>query len=234
MAEQIVSDLIMKFVGDDGQEIEGEVNTKLNLRRSAMLMGFAEGKMFEVESFTFKAGIGGEDLDELAEQTKAHEERKTKKVNKALKQVADQTGAKIDNIPNYGGSGFKKFRSNEGETSYPVDIKPIEFTRSIDKSSAILMQYCIKRRVFKSATLIKRKAAGGAAAGEVFLRFDFNTVLIKTIEWDNDDPIKETCEFVCRAVTIHYLPQLPDGSLGAPKQAFWSASPTLKPEILRA
>ena len=34
------------------------------------------------------------------------------------------------------------------------------------------------------------------------------------LDWDDGEPIKETVEFVCRAVTIHYLPQLPDGSLG--------------------
>lgn len=39
------------------------------------------------------------------------------------------------------------------------------------------------------------------------------------MEWDNEDPVKETVEFVCHAVTIHYLPQLPDGTLGAAKQA---------------
>ena len=26
--------------------------------------------------------------------------------------------------------------------------------------------------------------------------------------------VEETCEFVCRSVTISYRPQLPDGSLG--------------------
>jgi len=39
------------------------------------------------------------------------------------------------------------------------------------------------------------------------------------VEWDNEDPVKDTVEFVCHAVTIHYLPQLPDGTLGAAKQA---------------
>jgi hypothetical protein len=88
-----------------------------------------------------------------------------------------------------------------------------------------MWKYCIDRISYDSATLIKRKAAGGALSGEVFLRLDFTKVLMIGIDWDQDEPIKEKCKFISRAVTLHYRPQLPDGSLGAPKQAFWTMNP---------
>ena len=231
MAEQIVSDLIMKFETETGA-IEGETLTQLTLSRSPMWMGFTPGKMFEVASFTFKTGINGEDADEAAEKAKKQQDQNTARTNQNIQQLAAHANMNLPGLKIRSGMGFAKFRAGAEGTAYPVDLKPVEFSRTIDKSSPTMLQHCINRKVFKSATLIKRKAAGGPSAGEVFLRFDFNTVLLKQVEWDNEEPIKENCEFVCRAVTIHYLPQLPDGTLGAAKQAFWSASPTLKPLIL--
>ena len=226
MAEQIVSDLVMKFVGDDGVPINGETTTELNLRKAPMSTGFIKGKMFEIQSFTFKTGIGGEDQDEAGKKQQDHSEQLTKSVQAMLEQAQQHgipfSGIKTPKMPK--SVSYRDFRENRNSsTKYPVDMKPMEFTRNIDLSSPIMLDYCIKRRIFRSASLIKRKAAGSAASGEVFLRFDFKTVLIKSIDWTNDEPIKESCEFVCRAVTINYLPQLPNGELGAPISAFWTA-----------
>jgi type VI protein secretion system component Hcp len=234
VAEQIVSDLIMKFVDSKGAAIAGEARTEINLRPCAMTSGFKTDEMFEVESFTFKTGLGGEDEDEATQKMKDMHEHQTKQLDRHFQALAAASGINLPGLKGAGANGFKKFRNGEDGTLYPVDMKPVEFTRAIDKSSPALLQNCINRKVFKSASLIKRKAAGGPSAGEVFLRFDFTDVLMKSIEWDNEEPIKETCEFVCRAVTIHYLPQLPDGTLGAAKQAFWSASPSLNPVNLKA
>lgn len=234
MAEQIVSDLIMRFVDSKGIAIPGEARTEINLRPSAMTSGFKADEMFEVESFAFKTGLGGEDDDESAKKVKDMHEHQAKQLDKHFQPLATASGITLPGMKGGGSNGFQKFRNGDNGTLYPVDMKPVEFSRAIDKSSPALLQNCINRKVFKSAALIKRKAAGGPSAGEVFLRFDFTDVLMKSIEWDNEEPIKETCEFVCRAVTIHYLPQLPDGTLGAAKQAFWSASPSLNPVNLKA
>ncbi len=233
MAEQNVSDLVMKFVGDDGNPIIGETLTDLNLRKCPMSSGFKQGTMFEVQSFTFKTGLGGDDENEQAKKQAAQNDKFQQGVQEKLKKMSEKAGEPYTDIKTPKAITFKDFRENKNSTTkYPVDMKPMEFSRSIDISSPILLDYCIKRRIFKSCSLIKRKAAGGPASGEIFLRFDFKTVLIKSIDWDNDEPIKETCEFVCRAVTINYLPQLPDGTLGAPIQAFWSAVKGLTAEKL--
>lgn len=231
MADQTVSDLIMKFVADDGP-IAGEVSTELVLRDCAMTRGFKLHKMFEVQSFTLKTGLGPDTADEANEKSAKQNAKQTKTTNKNMAAIAAKLGVKVDTLMEAKSGAYKKFLEGDDNAQYPVDMKPMELTRAIDKSSIILLDHCINRKVFKSASLIKRKAAGGAASGEVFLRFDFTMVLIKSIDWDDGEPIKETCEFVCRAVTINYLPQLPDGTLGDPIQKAWSAKQGFTPSIL--
>ena len=231
MAEQVVSDLIMKFVADEGP-IAGEISTELKLRDCEMTRGFRLKKMFEVQSFTVKTGLGTDTADEAAEKAAKQNANQVKKANKNNKLIADALKIKLSDLAGSRKPGYAKFLAGDDKASYPVDMKPMELTRTIDKSSIILLHHCIKRKVFKSASLIKRKAAGGPASGEVFLRFDFSQVLIKSVDWDDAEPIKETVEFVCRAVTINYLPQLPDGTLGNPIQTYWSAAENFSPAIL--
>jgi hypothetical protein len=87
------------------------------------------------------------------------------------------------------------------------------------------MKKCIDREMFQRISLIKRRATGGPAAGEVFLRLDFLEALLTDVQWNNNDEVEETCEFICRHVCINYRPQLPDGSLGASVQGYWSMVP---------
>lgn len=225
MAEHIVSDLIMKFVDTNNYTLDGESSTDLKLKKSRMTKGFDPGKMFELESFSFKTGLNGQDADGVDEKIDKKAAQQDKKMIAWAKKNHMDPAELSKSIK---GSGFGKFRTGETFDPYPVDMRPVEFTRPIDRASPVLLQNCIYRRVFKSATLIKRRPTGGPNSGEVFLRFDFTDVLFNSVEWDNEDPVKETCEFVCRAVTIHYLPQLPSGQLGAPVQAFWSARPGMQ------
>ena len=127
------------------------------------------------------------------------------------------------------GQDYAKWRDG-GEVEYPVDMDPFSFTRSMDRATSDLLTHCIERKPFDRATIIKRKAAGGAAAGEIFLRIDFTKVLLINVAWSHDEPIKETYQFVSRAVTIRYAPQLPNGQLGDPlPPAFWSMSKSYHP-----
>lgn len=80
-------------------------------------------------------------------RVRGHLPFQTAHINKQMQKVAAHTGLDLANLKNAGGSGFAKFRGGENAT-YPVDIKPFEFTRAIDMSSPVLMQYCIKRKVF--------------------------------------------------------------------------------------
>jgi type VI protein secretion system component Hcp len=109
---------------------------------------------------------------------------------------------------------------------YGVQVQPMSFKRSIDRASISLLQYCINCTTFDSVTLVKRKATGGPAAGEPYLRMDFTGgVLIIEASWSNDEPVTEDCKFISRAISVQYRPQLPDGTLGIIRHGSWSMRP---------
>lgn len=233
MASDDNSDLYMKFMLD-GSPIPGETRSEVEFEKSDMTKDFKVGSIFEITSFTLSTGIGTAD----AEDKKRKKEQAA--VAASLKSQHDATIAAMVASKHPGPYpkfkppqtdrelDYSKFRQGDKTAKYPIDMDPIEFTRSLDRASSLLLQNCIKRVNYDSATLIKRRPTGNKSAGEVFLRIDFTKVLMTNIEWSDDEPVKETCKFVCRAVTIHYKPQLPDGTLGAAVPGFWTMSPGLK------
>lgn len=238
MAADKTTDLYMKFVGDNG-EIAGETRTEVSLRNLGISKGFRAGFMFEVDSFSFKTGIAGDDgaganvdpkLQKNLEQAQKLAEQQKKKLEVIIAQLQKQDRSfqvpgSASGMGSRSSSQYKDFRLKGAKSTklYPVDVKPVEFTRGIDQSSAELLSYCIKKKTFDSASLIKRRPSGGPSSGEVFLRMDFKTVLLTKVDWQNEDPVEETVEFVCRAVCIRYLPTLPSGEIGAAIQRAWSA-----------
>lgn len=215
MATDAASDLMMKFVLN-GNPIAAESTAQLISSEGSsnpLLNGFKQGFMFEVDRFTFKAGIADDDSGNTGSQGNTGAPGNSKNAKQA------RTRSAVAAI-----GGFQAFRAGKAH-KYPADLQPVSFTRSIDASSSTLIQNCIDKVSYDRATLIKRKAAGGPSAGEVFLRLDFLGVLVISVDWSNDDEVEETCQFICRSVTISYRPQLPDGSLGATVPGFWSMMP---------
>ena len=226
MAQQDNStDLLMRFVLN-GVALEAESSSELEVKgrsRDPLLEGFQKGRMFEVTSFTFGTGI--KDDDDGAQPGAAGKAGNTAQGgNQGGNQGSNQTGRAGKSAL----GSFKKWRSGNGGrgSKYPADVHPVTFNRMIDRASSTLLQNCINRKTYDVATLVKRKAAGGPAAGEAYLRFDFQGVLMVGIDWDADDLVKEKCTFICRKVILQYKPQLPDGSLGSAIQGSWSMQPT--------
>jgi type VI protein secretion system component Hcp len=206
MAQGDSSDLIMKFVLN-GNPIPADSTTKLvsaEGSQNELLAGFQDGCMFEVDRFTFRAGTS----DAEPGQGGATNQKNGAKAGSA-------NGAASAN------PGYSAWRAGK-QVKYPVDLQPVTFTRSIDSASQFLIQNCIDSVSYDRATLIKRKAAGSIAAGEIFMRLDFIGVLVTGIDWSDGEQVSETCHFICRSVTITYRPQLPNGTLGASKSGFWS------------
>ena len=98
----------------------------------------------------------------------------------------------------------------------------------MDTASTLLLHHCIQRTNFDSVALVKRKAAGGQAAGEAYLRLDFQGVMLTQVSWSNDDPVKENYTMIARSITLRYRPQLPGGKLGAACVGFWSMQPNAR------
>jgi type VI protein secretion system component Hcp len=215
MAQGDSSDILMKFVVH-GSPIAGESTTELDIpgkSRSKLFGGFVKRQMFEIDSFKFSVGI--EDDTGSGGPAAAGGGRTAPGQHGARGAAATSTLT----------GGFQAWGSGRPHKKYPVNVNPITFTRPIDRSSPVLLQHCIKCTSFDSASLVKRKSAGSAAAGEPYLRMDFVGVLITQVDWSNDDPVKETCTFISRSITVRYRPQLPDGSLGIIRPGFWSMLP---------
>ena len=220
MAKGDSTDLMMKFVLR-GRPIAGESTTELisaEGKTNPLLKGFDPGCYIEIDRFTFKAGIRDNEDTSTTPTTKPSNARDPK-VKPARTLAATATRG-----------SYQSWRSGKAH-NYPAELQPISFSRQIDKTSSVLIQNCIDCVSYDSATLIKRKASGvlgsdgQVAAGEVFLRLDFIGVLVIKVDWDNDDKVNESCDFICRSVTISYRPQLPDGSLGRIVPGFWSMVP---------
>jgi type VI protein secretion system component Hcp len=225
MAKGDSTDILMKFVLD-GVAIAGQSTSELSAPGTTpnkLLTGFAKKAMFELDSFTFAVGLednvpGGQ--QQGGQQPGAHATGA-----QAATAAGGRLGAAGAVPPRRVGANFQAWRSGRGGPKYPVSVQPITFSRAIDSASIQLLQYCINCTSFDSATLVKRKSTGTGVAGEPYLRMDFVGVLITDVSWSNDDPVKETCKFISRAITVQYRPQLPDGSLGAARHGFWSMNP---------
>ncbi len=219
MAADDSSDLFMMFELPTGK-LYGESGTDLVPSNSRLLKGFEKNKIIEIDSFSFAVGINDGTTKQGQGQGAPPGQQTAYPPGHSPGTTGAQTGAAVDSTPS-----FEAWREGLPHNKYPVSVQPITFTRGIDRSSMELLRCCIKSVSFKSATLVKRRAVGGPASGEVFLRMDFDGVLITDIAWSNSDPVKETCRFISRAITVAYRPQLPTGKLGAPKYGFWSMLP---------
>ena len=202
MAAGDSSDIFMMFEYDGGK-LSGETQTELltDNPSSRLLLDFEAGKIFEITKFNLGVGIDQPDPDNTA----------------ALQKVV----AKLD--PTYKPKRPPPAKAQPADPAAPqkqgstVSMQPITFVRYMDKASHALLYHVIKRTYFKQVSLVKRKSAGSAAAGEPYLRLDFNGVVLIDSSWSNEDPIEETYKFHARAISMRYCPQLPDGSLGAPR-----------------
>lgn len=205
-------DLLMFVAKTQSSLISGEGMSDLT-PMSEMLSGFKVGKFFEISSFQFSI-----------ETMKKDENAK----NLALfaKHLGAQFGAGIPAALKQ--APLKPIDVKVADTAEPEScpIQPVSFSRPIDKGSPELMQLCIDSTTVYGAVVVKRKPAGGKAAGEAYLRFEFRGVLFTDVSWDNGESVTEKCSFITRAVTVKYRPQLPDGSLGAIKSGSWSRLPT--------
>jgi type VI secretion system secreted protein Hcp len=110
-----------------------------------------------------------------------------------------------------------------------VTFNPFSITRKIDVASPKLFDMACAGTAFKQVILALRKStganvtAGNAASGQVFLRFDFKLVAVKTISWSHDDESpNETVTFEYGGMLIRYCQQKPDGTFEAVTPGGWN------------
>jgi type VI secretion system secreted protein Hcp len=110
-----------------------------------------------------------------------------------------------------------------------ITFNPFSITRKIDRASPVLFDRCCGGQAFQQVILALRKATGVGASGntmssgQVFLRFDFKLVGVKTISWQHDDESpKETVTFAYGGLLVRYLQQNPDGSFAGQYVGGWN------------
>lgn len=104
-----------------------------------------------------------------------------------------------------------------------VTFNPFSITRKIDTLSPKLFEMACSGTPFQWVHLALRKSSGGDSAGEIFVRFDFKLVAVKTISWSHDDESpKETVTFEYGGLQVHYVQQNADGTFNADVPGGWN------------
>lgn len=215
MPEQSKADMVMKFVRSGG----GRVNAECALGKDPadpFMKDFSPASytsysnFFEVTKFDFGVEVKDDDtaVGTLSKTTPAGAAPTTK--------AAASAKAK---------GGFVSWRSATEDQlkkiDYPVEFDTFSFTRLIDSASPVFFQACCATNSFDSATLVKRVSIGADKPATGFLRLDFKEVLITGIDWDDGEVLNETCKFICKAFSLQYRRQNPDGTLQAAVSASW-------------
>jgi type VI secretion system secreted protein Hcp len=95
-----------------------------------------------------------------------------------------------------------------------------------EKSSPKLFSACCNGQHYAKSTVVMRKAAGASAKQSVFIQYDFQDVMVESIQWSGstggDDTPTESVSFAFAKVTITYNVQnTKDGTTTTGATASW-------------
>ena len=203
MAERSI-DVLMRVVSK-GRAMQAENATAFAVDQivDRLRADFDAGQFCELREFNFSAGAISEDgpPDLKAADGFAKE---------LAKYVFDKKQAK------------QRREGNVGNLD-AVDIQPVGFTRIFDTASTLMFQALVTCQTLDSISIAKRKAAGTSNSGEIYLRLDFEKVLMTDLEWKDDgEVIEETGTFIYRQIKVRYRPQNADGKLGSIIPMSWT------------
>ena len=117
---------------------------------------------------------------------------------------------------------------SSGAGAGKVTFNPFSITRKIDKASPVFFEMACSGTAFQQVSLALRKSVGAAGgggdtSGQIFLRFDFKLVAVKTISWSHDDESpKEEVTFEYGGLQVRYNQQDPSGSMTKGKAAIFT------------
>lgn len=216
------TDVLMTFIhGGDG--VPAECSSVWNISDS-MKADFSTGMFFEIDDFSIGGGLESEDSEE--------------KSNNGSRTGTGDNGLRTrDNTQGQSDKSKKAARGNKfanyilsGSLAYPIDMQEISISRQLDKASPIFLASCLNLTPFNKAVIVKRKVVGGSAGQSVsvnlmgFLRMEFTSPLITSVEWEDSEIVKEKIKFVCRGFSVIYKPQKHDGTLGEQISMSWKPS----------
>ena len=117
-----------------------------------------------------------------------------------------------------------------GGGSGKVSVQDLSFTKYLDKSSPVLMQYCASGKQFKEALLTMRKAGGDKPLE--YLKIKMTDVIVTSISSGasgGEDQLTENVTPNFEKVETDYQQQKPDGSKeGGPVKFGWDIAADVK------
>jgi type VI protein secretion system component Hcp len=218
MDDNSPTDVLMTFVQANDSPLPCEDTSEVDTS-DPMMKGFTParngtpGSFFEVQQFTFGLNLKEDDQS-----------------GGAINQTSTQSGgggAPTSSVAAAGPAGvFSKWYGvkdpqQRAKIHYPAQMDPFQFTRLMDSASPILFQNCCNSVSFKSASLVKRKVSGNSNALQAYLRFDFDDVLVISVDWDNGQAILESVEFIFCGMKVRHRRQKFDGSADITGSADW-------------
>lgn len=193
MVDAASNDVVMYLEHSSGK-LDAESSTELNALDTMTNGTFVAGKFFEVESFT--VGL------KLADDDKAGNSARTYETWRSTQKAAAATAA----------SGKQLFFAKPDELS---------ITRVIDKASPTLLQHCLKLEKLTSGVLVKRgRNSAGALVG--FFKLTFSGLTVRSMDWSDDEIVREVCRFRFEKLVVDYNRRKADGSKLTPWNCVWA------------
>jgi type VI secretion system secreted protein Hcp len=109
-----------------------------------------------------------------------------------------------------------------GLTGARADLTDLSISKSLDKSSPTLFNYCTTGKHIKTATIC---VCGANEAKEVYLQYDLTDVVISSISTSGASGGVRPSESVSlrfATITVSYTPYASDGTKGATVKAMWN------------
>lgn len=221
MAKDDASDVLMTFIVSGTTGVPAECLAKWDTSDTTMMADFSSGSVFEVEDFSFGAGVESDEKDD---------DRKRGTAGSGTQGLSQRSGddksGSLDGKSSgkSGGGKFRNYVSFGSVKGNRIEVQEISITRQVDKGSPTFLKNCLNLTPFAKAVLVKRKFTGNHDYHEAFLRIEFKEPLITSVDWDESEVLKEKIKFVCRGVTIAYKPQKEDGSLDVSSSMTWESN----------
>lgn len=112
-----------------------------------------------------------------------------------------------------------------GLTAGKVSISSFNVMKKSDNTSPVLMQYCCAGQHIKKASVILRKATGTDGKQQTFLQYDFEDIMVESIQWSGssggDDTPTESVSLAFAKVTVTNYKQDMKGAMVKGTGASW-------------
>ena len=113
-----------------------------------------------------------------------------------------------------------------GLSAGKVSVSSFNVMKKSEKSSPILFSSCCTGAHFAKGSVVMRKAAGASAKQSTFIQYDFQDVMVESIQWSGssggDDTPTESVSFAFAKVTVTYsLQNSATGATSTGSTASW-------------